>query len=86
MAGICSLNPTTLMTFKLTSKRPTLQIIHSVEVSIFKEFMELDSSQEQQIMKGFSPSRAKRGIFLIILPLQLRFLRVSWEDVRKQTK
>jgi hypothetical protein len=26
------------------------------------------------------------GIFLVILPLQLRSLRVSWEDVRKQTK
>jgi len=67
MAGICSLNPTTLMTFKVTSKGPALQLIHSVEVSIFKlnfsllssqftsinfaEIMELDAAQEQQIMK-----------------------------------
>ncbi|KAJ6883710.1 hypothetical protein NC652_030833 [Populus alba x Populus x berolinensis] len=149
MAGICSLNPTTLMTFKrihgirffsgatdnenksqtITKTPPILKLAVSGVTELLRVFC---FSGKERYLPYYSPSSiafsgcllgrcpetnkkkqnplpkllllnvvlrgtrpksmnleglcAKRGIFLIILILRLRFLRVSWEDVRKQTK
>ncbi|KAJ6757323.1 PHOSPHORIBOSYLTRANSFERASE-LIKE PROTEIN putative (DUF2358)-RELATED [Salix koriyanagi] len=79
MAGICSLNPTTLMTLKRIHgirccSGATENENKSQTRTKTPQILKLAVSGVTELFKGFLLLRAKRGIFLIVFPLQLRFL------------